>query len=307
MSIQSNNNLIQFKRKRIKKGLILSGMGGAKNENGPVARELSDNDLMYYGLYWDNIIVTQIPLFSFTNEIIEQFRSNGVIDFYVNAPPERGFHSSQMQALALESLIACQSVKKQDKSIDWLIYNNVASGFNNLESDDLLEEHAIRIEIAQCLPYPSTYVPIDVLRSFREKYIDELDRLHYAQYKLFELISNYDNNDRRELARLIEITEFNRALDEYQAAFAARFTHYNLKSIITDIRSNKPSLWELGAIFGDMALAGGSLSGAFSAGKILLNIFGTNQKVHEAKANSPQFHFISSAIEKGIILQKFRE
>lgn len=306
MSTQSNN-IIEFKRKRIKKGLILSGLGGVTNENGPVARELSNHDLMYYGLYWDNIIVTQIPLFHFTNEIIEQFKSNGVIDFYVNAPPEKGFHSAQMQTLALESLVACQSVKNQDKSIDWLIYNNVANDFNNLKSEDLLEQHAIRVEIAQCLPYPSTYVPIHILRRFREKYIDELDRLHYTQYKLFELISSYDNNDRRELARQIEIAEFDRALNDYQAAFSSKFPHYGLKPIITDIRSNKPSLWELGAIFGDMALAGGSLSGAFAAGKILMNIFGTNQKVHEAKANSPQFHFISSAIEKGIILQKFRE
>ncbi|MNP77401.1 hypothetical protein D3C76_1748220 [compost metagenome] len=53
-----------------------------------------------------------------------------------------------------------------------------------------------------------------------------------------------------------------------------------------------------------MALSGGSLSGALTVGKTLLNMFGSKQKIHEAKQKSPQFHFISSAIEKGIVLQK---
>ncbi len=140
---------------------------------------------MFYGLYWDSIILTQIPMFHFTNEIIEDFRANGVIEFYTNAPPPR-VHSSQMQELALESLLACQSVRRQNKNSDWIIYNNVADGFNSLISDELIESDAIRVEIAKCLPYPSTYVPIETLRRFREDYLDELDRLHFTKYKLFE-------------------------------------------------------------------------------------------------------------------------
>lgn len=297
--------IIKFKRKRISKGIILSGAGGVSNENGLVAKELTHSDLMFYGLYWDNIIITQIPMFHFTNEIIEQFKSNGVIEFYSNAAPSR-VHSSEMQRLALESLIACQSVRKQNKDSDWLIYNNVANGFNTLDSEDLIEQHTIRIEIAKCLPYPSTYVPIDILRRFREDYIDELDRLHFAKYKLFEKITQYDNIDRRELARQYEIIEFDRAIQEYESAFAARFPSYSLKSIISDIKNNKPQLWETTAAVVDLLISGGSLSGAYSVGKSVFNMFGTKQKIHEAKQNSPEFHFISSAIDNGVILQKIR-
>ena len=60
-------------------------MGGVSNENGPVAKDLTHSDLMFYGLYWDNIVITQIPMFHFTNNVIEEFRSNGVIEFYTNA------------------------------------------------------------------------------------------------------------------------------------------------------------------------------------------------------------------------------
>lgn len=61
-------DIIQFKKKRITKGLIISGMGDVSNENGLVAKDLTHADLMFYGLYWDNIIVTQIPMFHFTND-----------------------------------------------------------------------------------------------------------------------------------------------------------------------------------------------------------------------------------------------
>lgn len=297
--------LIQFKRRRISQGIILSGMAGVQNENGPVANELSLQDLMFYGLYWDNVILTQIPSFEYTNETIEQFRSNGVIEFYKNAPPER-FHSAEMQRLALESLIACQSIRKQTKNSDWLIYNNVADSFNSLDSDDLIEQHTIRVEIAKCLPYPSTYVPIETLRRFREDYIDELDRLHLAKYRLFSKISSYDDKDKRYLEKIYEINEFDKAIKEYEYAFACKFPNYSMKPLISDIRSSKPELWEIGVAAGDMLLAGGSLSGAYVVGKTLLNIFGSRQKIHEAKKNSPEFQFISSAIDKGIILQKMR-
>lgn len=44
-------DIIQFKKKRITKGLIISGMGGVSNENGLVAKDLTHADLMFYGLY----------------------------------------------------------------------------------------------------------------------------------------------------------------------------------------------------------------------------------------------------------------
>lgn len=299
------DNIIRFKKRRVKKGLILSGAGGVKNENGVVAKELHNEDLMYYGLYWDNIIITQIPMFHFSNPLIEQFRSNGVVDFFQNAPPE-SVHSSQMQKLALESLIACQSVKKQNNEFDWLIYNNVADSFNDLDSEEILEEHAIRIKIAECLPYPSKYVPIDVLRRFREDNIEQLDNLHYEKYKLFEKISNFDSKDKRELAEQYEISAFDKAIKDYQDVFAARFPAYSLKPIIADIKNNKPTLWEIGVTVGDMLLTGGSLAGIYNVGKLGLEIFGNKQRIHQAKLNSPQFHFISSAIEQGVILQNHK-
>lgn len=296
------SNIIRFKKPRITKGIILSGTT-VYNENGPVAKDLSISDLMFYGLYWDNVTITQIPLIETSSPEIEQFVSNGVVDVYRNAPPE-SMHSSEFQRLALESLIACQSVRKQNKQSDWVIYNNVADSFNTIESEDLLEEHSIRIEISKCLPYPSTYVPIDVLRRFREDHIEQLDDLHYTKYKLFRTITQFDDKDKRELERQYEIIQFDKALTEYQEVFAARFTNYSLKPIISDIKSNMPHLWDIGAIIGDMALSGGSLSGALTVGKTVFNMFGSKQKIHEAKQNSPQFHFISSAIEKGIVLQK---
>ncbi|TCB69283.1 hypothetical protein E0H88_11940 [Acinetobacter sp. ANC 4216] len=298
------SNIIKFKKRRVSQGIILSGTT-TSNENGSVAKDLTLQDLMFYGLYWDNVILTQIPNIECSNEAIEQFKSNGVIDFYRNAPPEK-MHSSEFQRLALESLIACQSVKKQNKDSDWIIFNNVANGFNTIDSDDLLERDSIRVEIAKCLPYPSTYVPIEVLRKFREDNIEQLDDLHFAKYKLFRTIAEFDDKDKRELARQYEIIQFERAITEYQEVFAARFPQYSLKPLISDIKSNKPQLWEIGVAVGDMALSGGTLSGAYLVGKTLFNMLGSKQKIHEAKQNSPEFHFISSAINEGIILQKIR-
>lgn len=92
---------------------------------------------MFYRLYWDNVVLTQIPMIDTSNELIEEFKRNGVINIYRNAPPEK-MHSAEFQYLALEFLIACQSIKKQNKSYDWIIFNNVADGFNTIDSEDLL-------------------------------------------------------------------------------------------------------------------------------------------------------------------------
>lgn len=297
-------DIIQFKKKRITKGLIISGMGGVSNENGLVAKDLTHADLMFYGLYWDNIIVTQIPMFHFTNDVIEEFRSNGVIEFYSNAPSQ-SMHSSEMQKMALESLLACQSVRRQNKDSDWIIYNNVAEGFNSLESESLIEQDSIRIEIAKCLPYPSTYVPVDTLRKFREDHIDELDRLQLAKYKLFDKISIHENVERRELAKCYELEEFERAIIDYEFAFSCKFRYYSMKSLISDIRNNKSELLEIGLATGDLVLGGFNLSGTYNVGKTFFNLFSSKQKIHEAKQNSPEFQFISSAISNGIILQRF--
>ena len=296
--------IIQFKKKRIPTGIIISGLGGVSNENRPVAKDLTDADLMFYGLYWDNIVITQIPMFHFTNNVIEEFRSNGVIDFYTNAPPPQ-IHSSEMQRLALESLLACQSVRNQNKDSDWIIYNNVADGFNTIESEDLIEQQTIRIEIAKCLPYPSTYVPIDILRKFREDYMDELDRLHLTKYKLFEKISSYENLERRNIAKLYELTDFQQAIRDYEFAFSSKFSYYSMKSLISDINRNKSQLLEAGLATGDLLMGGPSLSGTYNLGKTFFNIFSSKQRIHEARKNSPEFQFIGSAINNGIILQKF--
>lgn len=297
--------IINFKKKRITKGLIISGLGGVTNEYGPVAQNLSHGDLMFYGLYWDSIILTRIPMFHFTNEIIEDFRANGVIEFYTNAPPPR-VHSSQMQELALESLLACQSVRRQNKNSDWIIYNNVADGFNSLISDELIESDAIRVEIAKCLPYPSTYVPIETLRRFREDYLDELDRLHFTKYKLFEKISSQTSQEKRDLAKSYELDAFQRALSDYEFAFASKFRYYSMKPLISDIKANKADLLEAGLATVDFVCGSFNLSGTYNLGKTFFNIFSSRQKIHEAKINSPEFQFIGEAINKGIILQKFR-
>lgn len=243
-------------------------------------------------------------MFHFTNDVIEEFRSNDVIEFYSNAPPQ-SMHSSEMQRMALESLLACQSVRRQNKDADWIIYNNVAEGFNSIESESLIEQDSIRVEISKCLPYPSTYVPIDTLRKFREDYLDELDRLHFAKYKLFEKISSHENLARRDLAKCYELEEFERAIRDYEHAFSCRFRYYSMKSLISDIRHNKSELLEVGLAAGDLVLGGFNLSGTYNFGKTFFNLFSSKQKIHEAKQNSPEFQFISSAISNGIILQKF--
>jgi len=238
---------------------------------------------MFYGLYWDSIILTQIPMFHFTNEIIEDFRANGVIEFYTNAPPPR-VHSSQMQELALESLLACQSVRRQNKNSDWIIYNNVADGFNSLISDELIESDAIRVEIAKCLPYPSTYVPIETLRRFREDYLDELDRLHFTKYKLFEKISSQTSQEKRDLAKSYELDAFQRALSDYEFAFASKFRYYSMKPLISDIKANKADLLEAGLATVDFVCGGFNLSGTYNLGKTFSIFLAQDRKYMKQKS-----------------------
>ena len=77
------------------------------------------------------------------------------------------------------------------------------------------------------------------MRRFREDHIEQLDDLHYTKYKLFRTITEFDEKDKRELARQYEIIQFDKAITEYQEVFAAKFPNYSLKLILDSIVDNK--------------------------------------------------------------------
>ena len=62
-----------------------------------------------------------------------------------------------------------------------------------------------------------------------------------------------------------------------------------MKSLISDIKSNKFQLLEASLAAGDLLVSGLSLSGTYNLGKTFFNIFGSKQKIHEARKNSPEF------------------
>lgn len=299
------SNIIQFKKPKPEKGIILSGVGNIRNEHGEIAEKITDQDLMYYALYWDRITITQLAFMMCGNDLYDQFKTNGVLEFYQNQVDS--MHSSQMQTMATQSLIDCLNVKKQQKNVDWLIFHNLKNSFNSFVSEGLIEKNTIRVELAKCLPVPSTYVPVDSLLQFKLDYSSELETLHYSMKKTLNIISSFDD-DERAFSTQCEVTEFSRALEDYQLAFSFKYPNFSLKSLATDIRNNKSSLLNILGVTTDVVLGAPlTFSGIATISTSLLNIAPSKQNVHQLVQNNKQFHYISSAIDRGIIVPPIKK
>lgn len=153
-----------------------------------MAGSLSLDEMRYYALYWDNVVIPTNNLVHMGLPQEEAFISAGAIE-----RPNVAFNGSYEGDQVTNAVLSCQSIVAKelvkDKGIDWVIQQ-----FNDelIILDDYIEErNTLRIDLASCLPVPTGEINIHDILNFKELRKTELIALHeyldevYQQALLF--------------------------------------------------------------------------------------------------------------------------
>jgi hypothetical protein len=178
---------------KMERGVIASpGIINRLPKGFQMERSLSIDELRYYILYWDKVVIPGNNLVYIGLPEEEQLIKSGAVE-----RPSVGFTGRFEGDQVTNAILSCQSVVAQelvkDKTKDWVIHQlggecQFPNGFNQ-------RRNIIRVDLASSLPVPTGDVNIYELLEFKEKRKDELYSLHAHLDDLYEQVLSSADQD----------------------------------------------------------------------------------------------------------------
>ena len=168
----------------MKRGLIAApGIINRLPEGFEMKRSLSLDEMRYYALYWDKVVIPSNNLVHIGVPQEDAFISAGAIE-----RPNIGFQGSYGGNQLTDAILSCQSIVAKelvkDKTMDWVIQQ---FGDECILLDNYSEErNTLRIDLAACLPVPTGEVNIHDILEFKEQRKNEFITLHEYLDEFYE-------------------------------------------------------------------------------------------------------------------------
>jgi hypothetical protein len=168
----------------MKRGVIASPAIIEIQGNGfTVKRNISPQELRYYLLYWDQVVIPGTNLIYIAIPEEEVLVETGII----TRPRVRfsgSFDGSDIaNSFAWSQSVVAQQLIAEDKTTDWVIHqigNNIV-----LPSDYKQDSQTIRVDLINALPVPTASVAIPDIIEFKERRSDELTALHHCLDEIY--------------------------------------------------------------------------------------------------------------------------
>lgn len=155
-------------------------------------RSLSVEELNYYILYWDNVVIPGNNLIYVGVPGEEELIACGAI-----TRPRVAFQGMFQGTQVANAVLACQGIVARellkDRGVDWVIHQIGAR--LSIPSDDLERRNILRITLSDALPVPAAGVPVVDILEFKERRRDELGELHLALDAIYEDILKASDTD----------------------------------------------------------------------------------------------------------------
>lgn len=164
-------------------GKITIKQGGFQMKGG-----LTPEEIRYYLMYWDKVIIPDNNLISIGIPGEEELIKCGAI-WRPRVKFQGAFDAAQAM-LGCQAIIAEQMLK--DKSTDWVIHQigQEATALDNFSHT----QNVIRVDLSNVLPAPHGDVPIHDVLDFKERRKTELAALHETLDDIYlEILSSPDN------------------------------------------------------------------------------------------------------------------
>ena len=140
-------------------------------------RSISSEELRYYVMYWDKVVIPGNNLVYIGIPEEEVLIACGAIE-----RPRIGFQGTYQGDQITNAILACQSIVASqlvhDKSTDWVIHQIGKTGIYPKEFKQ--QNNIIRVDLASVLPVPNVEIPINEVLEFKERRSSELKELHDA-------------------------------------------------------------------------------------------------------------------------------
>ncbi len=180
-------------------------------------RSLSIDELRYYILYWDKVVIPGNNLVYIGLPEEEQLIQSGALE-----RPVVSFNGRYEGDQVTNAILSCQSLVAQelvkDKSTDWVVHQLggeplFPNGFNQ-------RRNIIRVDLASSLPVPTGNLNIYELLEFKEKRKDELYALHAHLDDLYEQILSSADQD---LASKRAVSDLAKSIADLESVTNERF------------------------------------------------------------------------------------
>lgn len=192
-----------------------------------MAGSFSLDEMRYYALYWDNVVIPTNNLVHMGLPQEEAFISAGAIE-----RPNVAFNGSYEGDQVTNAVLSCQSIVAKelvkDKGIDWVIQQ-----FNDelIILDDYIEErNTLRIDLASCLPVPTGEINIHDILNFKELRKTELIALHEYLDEVYQQALLFPDQT---LASKKAISNLTRAIEDLDKVTQEGFKEYMKHNLST--------------------------------------------------------------------------
>jgi hypothetical protein len=204
--------------KKMDRGVIAApGIIIPQNEGFMMERSISAEEIRYYVMYWDKVVIPGNNLVYIGIPEEEQLLASGAI-----SRPRVAFRGSFGGDQVTAAILSCQSIVAEklipETSTDWVVHqigNELA-----FPSELSTERNVVRVALAGSLPVPVAETPIANILEFKERRRDELRELHDALDEMYLSILSTPDHDlatKRAVARLKE------SISNLESAASERF------------------------------------------------------------------------------------
>ncbi|MFT7030218.1 MAG: hypothetical protein ACJA2C_001614 [Marinoscillum sp.] len=288
----------------MKRGIITNTGRMVRNDSQSVSLSggLTDNDLNYYLMYWDKIVMPTNNIFHLAIRDEEELLKTEILE-----RPRVAFSSwttnvenGSFDPFVIAQSIVANNLLSKDKLTDWTIHQlgeEIVIG-----NDQKKEFDAIKVELLKCLPVPDGQLNFAEILEFKEKRKDELSELHS---KIDSLYLDILNSPDKDFALRKSVSEFNESIENINSVSEERFKSLTKYNLTTELNLNGKDLSVAiasGAIFdfyttGFTIPIGTVVSGLASLIKVKANRTTSIEKAE----NKLKLSYLAEATEKGII------
>jgi len=275
-------------------GIVRPVPGGLTME-----RPLSVEELRYYTLYWDQILIPANNLIYIGIPDEEQWIAAGAI-----SRPRVSFQGSFQGDQVAHALLSCQNLvaaqmRKQAPLIDWVIHqvgDDVA-----VPEDIAANKQAIRVALLQALPVPTEPVPIYELLEFKRTYRAQFTALHESMDELYlEVLKSPDPS----LSHGRAVARFRESVDNVSDAVRNRYATTRKFDFSTELNIDATRIAgaaSTGALL-DILAPGFSIPWALVAGATaMLRISLKATRTFAAVEDQQKLAYLAKAVQSGVL------
>jgi hypothetical protein len=265
-------------------------------------RMLSVEELRYYTLYWDQVLIPGNNLIYVAIPDEEHWITAGAI-----SRPRVNFQGSFKGDEITNALLGCQAMvaaeaRKQAPLTDWVIHQ-VGQDIAVPEEIATTKE-VIRVTLVNALPVPTEPVPIQELLEFKHRHRSEFAALHDAMDELYiEILKSPDPA----LAYQASVTRFRDSIDGVQRVTRNRFASTKKFEFSTELNLNATNVataMAMGTVVDTLAV-GFSIPWALVMGAAtMLRVNLKRTRTFEAVKDNPKLAYLAKAATLGVLPRK---